>query len=298
MVAQPFLGIGRLARGLQRGLRRKKVVMDAKLGQIGADHVHHRADCLGTEQAEPRAFRRRDEAVAIFGRELAGDRDQIVAGIQPLGDRADVFAERLAIPHMHRACEDIDLTPRIVDVIFADHVMARIFEQRRERVANDGAAAMADMHRAGRVGRHIFDVDPPPLPHRRAAIIARFVVDQRQFVPPAVVDKPQVDEARASDARLGHFIERGEFGNKQVGERARVHAGGLGQHHRGVGRDVAMRGIARRLDADRAAIEPGGQGVAGGQRIERGTDMVGKTGEQGHGLGLSSIGKSLARALS
>ena len=31
----------------------------------------------------------------------------------------------------------------------------------------------------------------------------------------------------------------------------------LGQHHRRIGREIAMRGIARRLDRDRAAVEPG-----------------------------------------
>ena len=49
--------------------------------------------------------------------------------------------------------------------------------------------------------------------------------------------------------------------------------------------------------ADRAAVDTARQGVTRGERIECGANMVGKTAEQGHGLGLSSIEKSLARAL-
>src|SRR3546814_8472642 len=84
MVAQPFFGRGGLAFRLQFGLRGEEVVMDAKLGEILSNHVHHRADRLGAEQAQPRAFGRADEAFAIFGRELAGDQLQIIAGMKPL----------------------------------------------------------------------------------------------------------------------------------------------------------------------------------------------------------------------
>jgi hypothetical protein len=44
-----------------------------------------------------------------------------------------------------------------------------------------------------------------------------------------------------------------------------------------------VRRIARRLDADRTAIEPGGQYALCDEDIERGVDMIGKTAEQGHG---------------
>src|SRR3712207_8335850 len=39
------------------------------------------------------------------------------------------------------------------------HPVAGKFEQRGERVADDGAAAVAHVHRTGRVRRDIFDVD-------------------------------------------------------------------------------------------------------------------------------------------
>src|SRR3546814_17578587 len=80
---------------------------------------------------------------------------------------------------------------------------------------------MADVHRTCGICGDIFDVDAPPLPHRRSPIIAALTEDQRQLVAPAVVGETQVDEARTGDARLGHFIELAEFGDEQVGDCAR-----------------------------------------------------------------------------
>ena len=293
MLAQPFFGGGGLALGLQLGLRREEIMMDAQLGEVGADHVHHRAHRLGAEQAEPRAFGRADIAVAIFGGELFSDGLQIIAGVEPLGNRADIFAQRLAVAHVDRAREHIDLRTGVVDIIFARDLVPRIFEQRRQRVAHHRAAAMADVHWAGRVRRHIFDIDAPRGAHRRAAIVARLGMDQRQFVAPAIVRDAQVDEARPGNARFGHFADRRQFGDEQFGKGARARPCGLGEHHCGVGRNIAMRRVARRFDADRAAIEPGGQRLARDKRIQSGIDMGGKTAEQGHGSGQSSVKRSV-----
>ena len=58
-------------------------------------------------------------------------------------------------------------------------------------------------------------------------------------------------------------------------------AGVLGEHHRGVGREIAVRRIARRLDRDGAAIEPGRQRAFGLERVEDGSDMGGEAGVKG-----------------
>src|SRR3546814_19886632 len=86
---------------------------------------------------------------------------------------------------------------------------------------------MTDVQRAGRIGGDIFDVDAPPLPHRRPPVIAAFSEDQRQLSQPAVVGEAQVDKAWPGDARLGHLVELAEFGNKQVGERSEEHTSEL-----------------------------------------------------------------------
>ena len=67
--------------------------------------------------------------------------------------------ERLAVAQIGGAREHIDLGAGIVDVVFAGHRKAGESQQVRERIAEHGAAAMADMHRPGRIGRDVFDID-------------------------------------------------------------------------------------------------------------------------------------------
>ena len=87
-----------------------------------------------------------------------------------------------------------------------------------------------------------------------------------------------------------------ELRRDQLGERARVGLRRLGQHHRRVGREIAMRRIARRLDRDVAAIEPGGQIAGGFERVEVWRRCVGEAGVEGQGdlpmwFGAASSGK-------
>ena len=58
--------------------------------------------------------------------------------------------------------------------------------------------------------------------------------------------------------------------------------GGLGQHHRGIGRHVAMAGIARRLDGDGGGVEAGGQHALGGHRGEASSDERADIGKEVH----------------
>ncbi len=95
---------------------------------------------------------------AVLIDELLADRLQVVAGIESFGDLADRLAERLAVAQIGRARQRIDLSAGVVDVIFAGDGEAGEGEQIGERVAEHGAAAMADMHRPGRIGRDIFHV--------------------------------------------------------------------------------------------------------------------------------------------
>ena len=57
-------------------------------------------------------------AAVALGQRPAG-LDQVFAGIKPVGDRADVLAQRLAVAQMERAGEDVDLGAGVVDVILA-----------------------------------------------------------------------------------------------------------------------------------------------------------------------------------
>ena len=57
-----------------------------------------------------------------------------------------------------------------------------------------------------------------------------------------------------------------------LGDVARLHVGGLGQHERGVAGEVAVRGIAWRHHLDVGKVEPLGKRAIGLQRTERGKD--------------------------
>ena len=64
-------------------------------------------------------FRHRQQLLAMLVDKRLADRLEIVAGIEPFGDLADVLAERLAVAQIGRAGERIDLGAGIVDIIFA-----------------------------------------------------------------------------------------------------------------------------------------------------------------------------------
>ena len=63
------------------------------------------------------------------------------------------------------------------------------------------------------------------------------------------------------------------FGNG-FGQFARLAAGVLGQHHRRIGRHVAMRGLARRLDHDARLVDAGGQDAGRDQLAVGGVNLV------------------------
>ena len=187
-------------------------------------------------------------------------------------------AERLAVPQVRRAGERVDLAAGVVDIIFADDGETRRFEQAGERIADHRAAAMPHVHRPGRIGRDIFDIDPLARPDRAAAIAIAFAEHRRELAPPRVVGQPQVDEPRPRDADFDDVGQGFQLGRDQSGKRARVGPGSLGEHHRGIGREVAMGSIARRLDRDRLAIEPRRERALGFKGVE---DFVEKRGISG-----------------
>ncbi len=190
-------------------------------------------------------------------RQPLADGLQVVARIEALRNGADILAERLPVTQEGRAGEDIDLRARVVDVVFAADLVAGEMQQFRQRIAEDRAASVAHMHRPGGVGGDVFHV------HRLAGALpaAAEAVGVEQGGSQDLVQhmgfQPEIDEARPGDLHLHHARIAREIGDDQFGERARVHPRFLGQHHGGVGGEIAMRAVARRLDDDAAHIEPG-----------------------------------------
>ena len=257
-------------------------MMDAEQGEVGLDQFDHRRDRLRAEELQPLALGRIGICVAELAGERLADRNQIVARIETVGDLADRFAKRLAVAQVRGAGEDVDLAAGVVDIIFAGHPVARIFEQARQRVADHRAPAMAHMHRPGRIGGDIFDIDHPALAHVRAAIgVARGEHVAQLLLPDRAVEA-DVDEARPGDLGACHFVQRGETRRDQLGERARIGARGLGEDHRRIGGEIAMARIARRLDRDGVSLQPGRQLALALEGVEQGVEMRGETGVERH----------------
>ena len=202
----------------------------------------------------------------MLGRQRLPDRHEIIAGIEPFRDLADVFAKRFAVAQECRAREHVDLRAGIVDVVFARHVVAGKIEQAAQRIAEHGTATMADMHRPGRIGRDVFDIDLGALADPALAVGRSLAQHGAQFVRPDLRFQGEIDEAGTGDLDGRHQIVRAQFFRDHVGEIARLYLGVLGQHHRGVGRHVAMAGIARRLDHDAREIDAGGPLALGRER--------------------------------
>ena len=70
---------------------------DVERSKIVTDHRHHAFDRDVAHDRQPVAFRHLIQRAAILLRQGGTDRLEIIAGIQPLRDRSDVLAERLAI---------------------------------------------------------------------------------------------------------------------------------------------------------------------------------------------------------
>ena len=255
--------------------------MDAEQGEIRLDHHQHRRNGFLAERRQPLFLGLADELVAIFASELLTHRLEIFAGIEALGN-LDRLAERLAIPQMRRAGEDVDLTAGIVDIIFAHHLVPGEFEQAGERIAYHRAAAMPHVHRPGRVGRDILDIDRRTRADRRAAIAALGLEDLVQLGAPDVVGQREIDEAGAGDRDGRNFVELAQLGGDLLRQRPRIGRRGLGEHHRRVGREIAVRDVARRLHRNRASLQPGRQVAGGDERVESGIKVRGKTDVESH----------------
>ena len=79
-------------------------------------------------------------------------------------------AEGLEVPPAGGKRQFVHLGAGVVDVVFAGHPVARLPEQRRQGVADHGAAPVADVERPRRVGGDELHVDGLAAAHRRIAV--------------------------------------------------------------------------------------------------------------------------------
>ena len=138
---------------------------------------------------------------------------------------------------------------------------------------------MADMHRAGRVGGHVFDVDLRTFADGAAAILRPRAQDGAQLIDPGRGLEREIDEARACYVDLLDQVIGTQASADRVGKLARLLAGILGQHHGGIGGHVAMRSVTRRLDHDARLVDAGRQDASRGERAVGGAHLVEDGGE-------------------
>ncbi len=174
-------------------------MLDLDRREIPADLVQHRLDRPGAHDRQPFRFAPFEQSAAMFRRERTTDGFQIIAGIEALRNRPDVFAERLAVAQIGRARQRIDLGSGVVDIELARYPISGEFQQRAECVAEHRAPTMADMHRPSGIGGDIFDIDLFARAEVAAAVILAACQDGAQLLDPGLPAQRQIDETGTCD---------------------------------------------------------------------------------------------------
>ena len=167
---------------------------------------------------------------------------------------------------MRRPGENIDLCARVIHIIFARHIVADLAQQRRKNIADHRPAGMPDMHRSGRIGGDIFDIDRLAATDIRIAVGNAPTQNAPHLFLPGRRLEPQVHEARSRDFNGSNTIGIGKPCRNHFREIAGFFTRRLRQDHGNISRDIAMQRIARRLHRNPVQRQIGRQ-VAGGGHI-------------------------------
>ena len=179
------------------------------------------------------------QAVAFLGAQAAGDVDHVLALVAIVRE-AHVDAAELVIAQPHRHRQDVHLPAGVVDVVLALYLVAGRFQQVGDGGAVGGAAAMADVQRAVRIGGNEFDGDRFARLADMAAVLAAEFEHATNRGQPARLRDGEIDEAGAGDLDLGHVLRLAEGGDQGFGQLARLHAGRFGQQQGDIGCIVAV----------------------------------------------------------
>ena len=114
---------------------------------------------------------------------------------------------------------------------------------------------MADMHRAGRVGRDIFDVDLLARTDGGAAEIDTLVDHICQQTLPVTNRHLEIDKAGTRDIDAIDIAIRLKRRHDEFGQGARIGAERFRQHHGGIGCDIAVAEITRGFDGNSTEID-------------------------------------------
>ena len=210
--------------------------------------------------------------VAEFAMECGGDIEHIVALVAIRGKR-DLLPGKFQVAQPDRGGEDIHLAAGIVHVVFAMHVEACRMQQVGHGCAIGGAAPVPHVQGTGRVCRDELHLDALALADGRAPETVFLFENLRHDLVTGRGRDEKVDEAGACDL---DFLDRGvcrQRGDDLFGELTRVTACGLAEHHRDIGREIAVAGVTGTLD-HRLTQSLGRQDVLTGQGFEGGGDQL------------------------
>ncbi len=162
------------------------------------------------------------------------------------------LAERLAVAQDRpSAPAPVDLRAGVVDVIFARDVIAGVRPAgwRAHRPPPRRGAWPTCIGPVGLAETYsTLTLWPAPTVARPKASPCRD--GSPQHLRPDRSGDRQVDEAGSGDVHTDHVVEGRKECGDPVGEIARLHPRVLRQHHGGVGGEVAMGRVTRRLDHD------------------------------------------------
>ncbi len=143
--------------------------------------------------------------------------------------------------------QNAELGAPVPEVIVGDDLVPQETQQSGERIAEDGAPQMADVHRLGDVGGAEVDDERlrPGYGRDAEAVAACHPLD---LGGQPVFPQAQVDEPGACDLRRLEHAGEVQFSHDLLSDFGRFAAQYLGQRHRTVGLVVAVAWILRRLD--------------------------------------------------
>ena len=251
--------------------------------QVLLDETQHRLNGEIADGCQPLSLGCKEPLLAVARRQTGTHGFQVIAGIETRRNRTDVFAKRLAVAQIGRPRQNIDLRAGVVDIVFPTNVETGFCQETGQDIAENGTPGMSDMHRPGRVGRHILDIDPLPLPDRRVAVARAGSENIAQPRLPETLGEPPIQEARACYRHFGDLRVAAQLTCEQFRQLARRNSGASRQDHRRIRRHIAMCGIAWRLDGHLGEIKPLGEFARSNQTTQRRRDFGIEIGKGIHG---------------
>src|SRR5690606_6024391 len=135
----------------------------------------------------------------------AGDVLDVVAAVAVLGP-AGILRRAAVRARLHRDRQVVYLRAGVVVVVLAGDVPAVGGEHAADAVADDRGAAVADVQRPGRVGRHVLDAGAATAPGGVAPVGLGLGEHIAQLAAPGRLGHVEVDEARSGDLDPGDVV--------------------------------------------------------------------------------------------